>query len=317
MSVFRMPTPVKVTGLSSSVTKSFVGGIIPCVKPTDEEVNQALEVLDMTAETVCCAYCGDPSTEWDHLNPLIRDKKPTGYISEIHNLVPACSKCNQSKGGRSWREWIISDAPRSPKTRNVDDLESRILNLEKYEEVFEPVVVDFEKIVGEELWAEHWANYQAVISAMEEAHDTSDKVKRLLANAVMPSSDHKASLQDRTAAKISRRHSSVSDAGFDVEASLKSIGKWFYLQNFDTIYGWRGEDTWGLVNKILEKPNGKGPSGTYTSVSEALRLRNAQATSEALEVLLHSERFMRDHPEAREMIFAILARYPELSDRDG
>jgi len=36
-----------------------------------------------------CSYCGTPATEWDHLRPLVMNKKPTGYISEIHNLVPA------------------------------------------------------------------------------------------------------------------------------------------------------------------------------------------------------------------------------------
>lgn len=101
--VFKMPNPVKITGRTSSITNSFVNGIIPVVMPTEHEVEEALETLGMTEETICCSYCGDTCTEWDHFHPLIRDKQPTGYISEIHNLVPACSKCNESKGCRDWR----------------------------------------------------------------------------------------------------------------------------------------------------------------------------------------------------------------------
>ncbi len=102
---FKMPKPVKISGRSSSITNSFVNAIIPVIVPTEPEVAKALEILGMGDRPVC-SYCGDPFTEWDHLRPLIVDKKPTGYISEIHNLVPACGKCNQSKGNKHWRTWM-------------------------------------------------------------------------------------------------------------------------------------------------------------------------------------------------------------------
>ncbi|MDG1250094.1 MAG: HNH endonuclease [Gammaproteobacteria bacterium] len=74
------------------------------------------------------SFCGSTASEWDHLRPLVLDKKPTGYVSEIHNLVPACGKCNQSKGNKPWVSWIISTAKLSPRTRGVKDLEQRIKN---------------------------------------------------------------------------------------------------------------------------------------------------------------------------------------------
>ena len=80
-----------------------------------------------------CAYCGGVATEWDHLRPLVVNKQPTGYISEIHNLVPACGKCNQSKGNKNWREWLFSSVPRSPKSRGVPDLDSRVSRLDEFE----------------------------------------------------------------------------------------------------------------------------------------------------------------------------------------
>ncbi|WP_372491581.1 HNH endonuclease [Microbacterium galbinum] len=76
-------------------------------------------------ERVACAYCGDTSTEWDHLRPLVDKQRPTGYISEIRNLVPACGKCNQSKGNKAWRTWMFSDARLSPKRRGVADIDAR------------------------------------------------------------------------------------------------------------------------------------------------------------------------------------------------
>ena len=63
---------------------------------------QNIETLGMDKDHIVCAYFGNPYTEWDHFHPLIKDKMPTGYISEIHNLVPTCGKCNQSKENQHW-----------------------------------------------------------------------------------------------------------------------------------------------------------------------------------------------------------------------
>jgi len=112
-----MPKPMKITGRSSSITNAFINSIIPVIPPTEEEVKEALSILGMSKERFECAYCGATASEWDHLRPLVMDKQPTGYISEIHNLVPSCGKCNQSKGNKDWRTWMLSDAKLSPKTK--------------------------------------------------------------------------------------------------------------------------------------------------------------------------------------------------------
>src|SRR5205814_8291171 len=101
-----MPTVMKITGRSSSITNAFVGAIIPAVLPSEAEIREALAVRNMSPESVSCAYCGGRYTEWDHLRPLVIQRKPTGFISEIANLVPSYGTCNQSKGKREWREWI-------------------------------------------------------------------------------------------------------------------------------------------------------------------------------------------------------------------
>lgn len=183
LELFRMPTPVKITGRSSSITNSFVNAIIPVIQPSAAEVEKALSVLGMTKDTYCCAFCGDTATEWDHLRPLVKDKKPTGYISEIHNLVPACGKCNQSKGNKEWETWMKSSARLSPRTRGIADLQQRIERLRAYELWGSPTKLDFEEIAGGEVWAEHWRNWRALQDLMKEAQVLAQQINRTVAKA--------------------------------------------------------------------------------------------------------------------------------------
>lgn len=182
--VFRMPTVVKITGRTSSITNAFVNGIIPVVEPTDEEIDDVLKILGMDREHIVCAYCGDVCTEWDHFRPLVKEKRPTGYISEIHNLVPACGKCNQSKGNKYWKAWMLSNAVLSPRSRQIADIEYRIQRLEKFESRYTPVKLDFEKIVGTEAWEEHWNNCQKLHDIMQESQKHADKIKALIHKAM-------------------------------------------------------------------------------------------------------------------------------------
>lgn len=194
-SPFRMPNAVKITGRSSSITNSFVNGIIPCIKPTDEQIAAALTVLEMDPDNVVCAYCGDAMTEWDHLNPLVMDKQATGFITEIQNLVPSCGKCNQSKGNKNWKEWMLGDAPNSPASKGVPDLQERIERLEDYERCFTPHKLDFEKIVGSELWSKHWANNDAIREMMKDSQKLSDKIRGMIADSVAGAQESSQVLQ--------------------------------------------------------------------------------------------------------------------------
>lgn len=175
--VFKMPKPVKIMGRSSSITNSFVNGIIPCVYPTHAEIKDALDVLDMKETDVRCAYCGAPATEWDHFHPLIVDKKATGYISEIHNLVPACGKCNESKGNSDWETWMRGKAKLSPASRGIPDLEQRIQRLKDYENKFKPMQYDFAAIVGQATWDKYMDMLEDVIDVMRNAQKFSDVIK--------------------------------------------------------------------------------------------------------------------------------------------
>jgi hypothetical protein len=178
---FQMPTSATITGRSSSITNAFVSAIIPVEFPTEAEVAEALAVLGMSRTNVRCIYCGDPSTEWDHLRPLVVEQKPTGFISEIANLVPSCGKCNQSKGKKDWREWMNSSAPRSPRMRGIPDLEARMTRLEAYQQWRQPKRLDFQALVGEELWTEYWNHWREILAHMKKSQAYAVKLKAQMA----------------------------------------------------------------------------------------------------------------------------------------
>lgn len=177
---FRMPTRMKITGRSSSITNAFANSVIPVLEPSNDEVREGLKILGMTEDNVQCSYCGDPSTEWDHFRPLIVDKKPTGYISEISNLVPSCGKCNQSKGNKYWKDWMESDAKLSPSTKAISDLNDRIRRLEEFEQWREPTMINFEEVVGREKWESHAKNEESVLETMREAQIHADRIRSII-----------------------------------------------------------------------------------------------------------------------------------------
>jgi hypothetical protein len=180
LDAFKMPNPMKITGRTSTITNAFVNAIISQVFPSKEEVSKALKILQLDPDDLRCAYCGTPFTEWDHLRPLVRNKKPTGYVSEIANLVPSCGKCNQSKGSKEWRVWITSKAKLSPASKGISDLQHRIARLEEYEQWRRPIQIDFSTIVPSSLWNEHWNNHEKLLSVMKECQRTADRVREVI-----------------------------------------------------------------------------------------------------------------------------------------
>lgn len=177
LTAFRMPLVQTMVQRKSSITNAFVNSIIPVVVPTAEEILDALTILKMVPEDVRCAYCGDAWTEWDHLRPLVVDRRPTGFISEIANLVPSCGKCNQSKGNKPWRPWMLSSAPRSPTGRKVENIAARMTCLDVYETWRVPTRVDFSAILGHGSWEHYWSLCDALNVGMREAQAVADNIR--------------------------------------------------------------------------------------------------------------------------------------------
>ena len=53
----------------------------------------------------CCAYCGKPGAELDHVIPISR-----GGRDALDNVQPACRKCNASKNSKLLDEWLATSA---------------------------------------------------------------------------------------------------------------------------------------------------------------------------------------------------------------
>ena len=179
--VFKMPSVANLKGRTSSVTNAFVIGVIPSIKPTEQEIKSVLDTLDMSPDNMRCAYCGATGKViWDHFRPIVKDKRPTGFISEIYNLIPSCNACNSSKGNKDWREWISGPAEGSPKIQNIKNLDIIIQRLERYEQFTNNkcTKLDFSKIIAADKWQDYWDNHKILLTEMRRLQELSDDIKK-------------------------------------------------------------------------------------------------------------------------------------------
>lgn len=180
----KRPAAQKLKGRKTTITNAFALSILPVIEPTDEEIFEALEVLGQDPDDVRCVYCGAPSHGWDHLRPVVRDSLPTGFITEIANLVPACGKCNSSKGGSDWRSWMLSTTAKgSPTRRGIPDIAERISRLEAFERWREPTWIDFERVVGKGEWEAYWRSRDEVIEQMMRCQEAADRMLSIVTAA--------------------------------------------------------------------------------------------------------------------------------------
>jgi hypothetical protein len=177
---FDLPGKGRIDGRTSSITAAFFQAITPVVIPTDAEVEEAMAILGMARGNCRCAYCGDPRTEWDHFRAIVVQRKPSGYITEIANLVPACGKCNQSKGNKKWKDWMVSAAKRSPQTRGVAGLDQKIKRLEAYEQWRKPVQLDYATILGEERWTAYSTLLDTAVAQLANAQKVATELQAVI-----------------------------------------------------------------------------------------------------------------------------------------
>ena len=181
---FRMPSFQTMVTRKSSITNAFVNSVIPVIPPTLDEIEEALSILGMDPSNVRCAYCGDNNSEWDHLRPLVINHRPTGFISEISNLVPSCGKCNQSKGNKPWREWMQSSKGLSPSARGIADVATRITRLDNYERWRSPTIIDFEEVLGRDAWEQYWLLWEKINAELRKCQDVADSIRNQIIEAL-------------------------------------------------------------------------------------------------------------------------------------
>ena len=141
-------------------------------------------ILALDPNDLRCSYCGQDYNTWDHLRPLVTDKRPTGFITEIANLVPACNPCNSSKGGSYWKDWMFGKATGSPATRRILDIEARAARLHAYENWRQPIRLDFAVILGEVSWNDYWSLCDRAIADLRAAQDVANQLKAKINTAL-------------------------------------------------------------------------------------------------------------------------------------
>ena len=173
----KLPTAQKLKGRKTTITNAFVLSILPVIEPSDEDIYAALEVLGQNPEDIRCVYCGAPSHGWDHFRPVVRNRLPTGFVTEIANLVPACGRCNSSKAGSDWRTWMVSTSARgSPARRGIPDVAERVAALERFEQWRKPMCIDFAAMIGEEEWNSYWDSREKLIENMMRCQAAADRI---------------------------------------------------------------------------------------------------------------------------------------------
>ena len=104
---FKLPTKSDLKSRTSTISNAFAIAITPYIYPSLNEIEHFLKELHL--EQGQCAYCLGKANAMDHVKPLVTCGLPTGYITEIRNLVPCCSACNSAKGAQDFRAWYKSE----------------------------------------------------------------------------------------------------------------------------------------------------------------------------------------------------------------
>lgn len=146
----------------TSLASAFVQAVIP---RHDDERSRRLLYVQAGIKEDECAYCGERASDTDHFRALVKGGRPSGYFHTADNLIPSCGRCNQSKSGAHWRDWIISGAVNSPMTRGIADLDERILRLTAFEalgnnEAMSPA--EMRQIVGPQEWDDYWSRLDRI-----------------------------------------------------------------------------------------------------------------------------------------------------------
>lgn len=179
--IFKMPACQNLKDRISTINNAYATGITPYIRPDNEnEIDQYYKELGVKKNQ--CAYCLGEGNGMDHLKPLVKNGMPSGYITDIHNLVPCCSRCNSSKGSKSFEDWYLSD--KNIKRLKKLGLDDNKIN-ERYKKIcdFEdkiPGPIDYEKIVGKDKWEEYKSRKKKLVKQLEEEQKFLDDLNKII-----------------------------------------------------------------------------------------------------------------------------------------
>ena len=140
---------------------------------------EALSLLGMDDTNLRCSYCGQPATDFDHFRPVVKGRRPTGFATDVRNMVPACGPCNQSKGGQYWRDWIMGKSIGAQRTHDPWR-EDRILRLEQFEKWSAHSPLNIDAIVGRGRMLAYWQRLEQIKEEMQDAQAEADSIRALV-----------------------------------------------------------------------------------------------------------------------------------------
>lgn len=181
---YKMPSKQNLTGRSSTINNAFAIAITPYIRPENWELVGYYETLGIKEGQ--CVYCLGDGNGRDHLKPLVVEGMPTGYITDIHNLVPCCSKCNSSKGSKSFKEWYKSEKNIKRLKENElsdEDIDLRFKKICAFEDLI-PEPLDYEDLVGKELWDEYKERRLHLLDELRENQEFCDRLSEIVMDKI-------------------------------------------------------------------------------------------------------------------------------------
>lgn len=184
---FTMPTKSNLKSRTSTISNAYAISITPYIRPDNSLLDDYYHELGL--EKCQCGYClrkGEGKTV-DHINPLVKNGMPSGFITDIGNLIPCCKDCNSSKGGKDFKEWY-----KSPK--NVARLLKIGLTEKEIDERYQIILayinkhcstpLSYESIVGKEKWDEYIKRKERLLNILKEEQEFCDELSDLITEYV-------------------------------------------------------------------------------------------------------------------------------------
>ena len=170
----KMPSKATLSSRKSTINNAFAHSIVPYIRPNDDEYEKY--AFKDEFEKKQCVYCGAPAQSMDHFQSIIKEKDPSGYITDIRNLVPCCAKCNSSKGSKEFSEWYgLPETRDYIKAQNHFTTETMIeQNHDRIASHFKknpPIQYDFKSIVGQEEWEEFLNMKKELLEQIEKCQE--------------------------------------------------------------------------------------------------------------------------------------------------
>ncbi len=130
-----------------------------------------------------CAYClreGQAKTA-DHFKPVVNGTMPTGYVTDITNLVPCCKDCNSKKAGKEFDDWFDENnqwlIDKLGNKNKINERKNIIL------EAMRPNWLDYKQILGRKGWHKYTTTRKKLERALARSQKTLDKLAQKILDA--------------------------------------------------------------------------------------------------------------------------------------